>query len=245
MLAEVILDPVCNGPPGRGNGGYVSGVLAGYVAGDAEVRLSRGFPVATPLTIARGDDGSVRCLLDGEELGRARPVDLQLQVPAPPSLEDARAAAARFRFIHRSDPRGCYVCSPSRSAGEGLRLFCGPLAPAVSGGNLVAAVWGPGAQWCDDSGHIAPVHVWGALDCPGGYAIAELDPAGRYLLGSCTASLRRPLLPHKPCIVSSWEVAPPAGRKRFMGVAIHDADGELLACASQTWIQIAPEAGAA
>jgi hypothetical protein len=240
MLEQVVIPADCNGPPGLGNGGYVAGLLASRVAGDAEVRLSRGFPVAVPLAILRGDDGMVRCRLDGEELGWARPVELHLRVPPPPALDEARAASARFQCIHRSAPRGCFVCSPLRGPKDGLRLFCGPLAPPAARrtGNLVAGVWEPGERWRDASGHLAPVHVWAALDCPGGYAIAARSPqAGRQMLGTCTASLRQPLAPGERYIVSGWEIAPPAGRKRFMGVAIHDAGGGLRACASQIWIQ--------
>ena len=239
ILEEVIIPPPFNGPRGLGNGGYVAGVLARHIAGDAEVRLARGFPVATPLTLTRAADGSVRCERQDEELGRARSIVLDLEIPAAPSLEEARAAGFRYRFLHRSDPRGCYVCSPLRTPDEGLQLFCGPLAQGHK--NLVAAVWSPGSAWADAHGQIAPPHVWGALDCPGGYAIEALAPgAGSHMLGTCAASIRAPLAAGEAYVVSAWEIAPPAGRKRFMGVAIHSSDGRLRACASQVWIRVVP-----
>lgn len=243
ILEELIIPALFNGPRGLGNGGYVAGALARHIAGDAEVRLARGFPVAVPLTLRRAADGSVSCEREGEELGRARPIALDLEVPAPPSLEEARAAGARYRFIHCSDPRGCYVCSPLRNPEEGLRLFCGPLAPGRS--NLVAAAWRPGSAWGDARGRIAAPHVWGALDCPGGYAIAALAPgAGSHMLGTCAASIRTPLTAAETYVLSAWEIAPAAGRKRFMGVAIHDANARLRACASQVWIRVASGDGA-
>lgn len=238
ILEEAIIPALCNGPRGLGNGGYVAGMLARHIAGDAEVRLARGFPVAEPLTLRRAADGSVRCERQGEELGRARPIALDIEVPAPPSPAEARAAGARYHFLHRSDRRGCYVCSPLRTPDQGLRLFCGPLAPGRR--NLVAALWRPGGVWGDARGQIDQRHVWGALDCPGGYAIAALAPgAGSHMLGTCAASIRAPLAAGETYVVSSWEIAPPAGRKRFMGVAIHDAEARLRACASQIWIRVA------
>lgn len=236
----LIIDARYNGPVGRGNGGYVAGVMAAFLSGDAEVRIMRGFPVATPLAIRRHPDGEVSCHLDDQELGRARPLELVLQIPPPPTLSAARAAAERFRFLHGSDVRGCYVCSPRRAPGEGLRLFCGPL-PEAAGATIVAGVWEPGPELLDASGQVAPEQVWAALDCPGGYAIAALAPdVGVQLLGTCAASLKQPLRAGASYIVSSWQLAPPQGRKRFMGVAIHGVTGELMACVRQTWIDAGP-----
>ncbi|MGD9984163.1 MAG: hypothetical protein AB7S51_08380 [Porticoccaceae bacterium] len=232
----LLIDARYNGPVGRGNGGYIAGAMAAFVSGDAEVRIMRGFPVATALTIRRHPDGSVSCHLDDQELGRARPLELELEIPPPPTLSAARAAVERFRFLHGSDVRGCYVCSPRRAPGEGLRLFCGPL-PEAAGDTIVAGVWEPGLELLDASGQVAREQVWAALDCPGGYGIAALAPdIGVQLLGTCAASLKQPLRAGASYIVSSWQLAPPQGRKRFMGVAIHGVTGELMACARQTWI---------
>lgn len=238
---ELIIDARYNGPRGLGNGGYIAGALAAFVSGDAEVRILKGFPLATPLAIQRHTDGSASCHLGDEELGRARPIALDLAVPPPPGPSAARAATERFRCIHVSDPRGCYVCSPKRAPGDGLRLFCGPLSPREPAAAVVAGVWTPEPILCDQLGRVAPEQVWAALDCPGAYAIAALAPdAGRQLLGTCAASLKRPLNAGESYILSSWQLAPPEGRKRFMGVAMHDVDGELMACARQIWIDAGP-----
>jgi len=240
---ELIIDARYNGPRGLGNGGYVAGALAECVAEDAEVRLQQGFPLDTPLTVVRDAEGGIRCLLGDLQLGTARSVVLDFAIPSPPTPAAAAEATGRFCCIHFSDPRGCYVCSPQRVSGEGLRVFCGPL---ESGGELiVAGVWVPDAALADAQGCIAPRLVWAALDCPGSYAIATLEPdAGRQLLGTCAATLRRPLRAGARYILSSWQVAPPEGRKRFMGVAIHDAEGVLCAAARQIWIAVAAPADA-
>jgi len=242
-VTELIIDARYNGPRGLGNGGYVAGALAEFVAWDAEVRIQRGFPLGTPLSVVRDAEGTVRCLRNDELLGTARAIALGLAVPPPPTLAAAAAATGRFRCIHSSDPRGCYVCSPHRAAGDGLRVFCGPLAAGRE--LIVAGVWLPDAALADTEGCIAPRLVWAALDCPGGYAIAALAPgAGRQLLGTCAATLRRPLRASARYILSSWQVAPPQGRKRFMGVAIHDAEGALCAAARQIWIEIPADSAA-
>ncbi len=241
---ELIIEARYNGPRGLGNGGYVAGALAGFIAGDAEVRIQRGFPLDTPLAVVGDGDGGVRCQQGDLLLGTARPARVDLAIPKPPAWDAARDATARFRCIHFSDPRGCFVCSPHRPAGEGLRLHCGPLDPTQD--LIVAGLWRPDAALADAEGWIAPRLVWAALDCPGGYAIAALEPeAGRQLLGTCAAAVRRPLRAGAGYILSSWQLAPPQGRKRFMGVAIHDAEGTLCAAARQIWIGVAPPAGTA
>lgn len=241
---EVIIDARYNGPPGLGNGGYVAGVLADFVVGDAEVRLQQGFPLDTRLAVVPDGEGGIRCLLGDRQLGTARPIELDLLVPSPPSLEAAREATDRFRFLHASDPRGCYACSPGRAWGDGLRVFCGPLEPEQE--LIVAGLWQPDPMVADADGRIPPRLVWTALDCPGGYAISarEARPA-RHLLGSCAATLRRSLHAGSTYIFSSWQLAQPEGRKRFMGVAIHDAEGTLCAAARQIWIELPADLAAA
>ena len=44
------------GPPIWGNGGWVSGSLAGFVDGPAEITLRRPPPLGSPLEVVHGDD---------------------------------------------------------------------------------------------------------------------------------------------------------------------------------------------
>ena len=82
-----------NGPLESGNGGYCSGIVAGFLEGAAEVSLRRPVPLDTPLDVMRENDGSVR-VLDGETLvaeARSAP-ELHAEVPAPVSLATRPAA---------------------------------------------------------------------------------------------------------------------------------------------------------
>jgi hypothetical protein len=87
-----------NGPLESGNGGYCSGVVANFFEGAAEVSLRRPVPLDMQLDVKRERDGSLR-VLDGEALvavARAAP-ELELDVPAPPSPQEARLAATQMR----------------------------------------------------------------------------------------------------------------------------------------------------
>ncbi|MBQ0720676.1 MAG: hypothetical protein KBT88_09750 [Gammaproteobacteria bacterium] len=238
------IDSMYNGPINCGNGGYISGLLASYIEGDAEVRINAAFPVATPLQVEDSDAG-IGVYLDGKLLGSARPVKLELNVPAPVDRATAQAAGQRFDFIHSSAPEGCYVCSPSRTEDNGLRVFCGAIKPADGENadaleqNIVAALWRPNENLGNDDGKVDNIYVWSALDCPGAYAIKAAEPdAGLQLLGTCSGSIKAPLNTGEEYILTSWKVEANKGRKRIMGVAIHSTDGELMACAKQIWIDV-------
>ena len=56
-----------NGPLESGQGGYVAGLVSGFLDGVAEVSLRRPVPLETPLELVREDDGSVG-VVDGETL---------------------------------------------------------------------------------------------------------------------------------------------------------------------------------
>ncbi len=66
MREQVTIDRRFRGPPDSANGGYVCGLLAGFLDTPAEVTLRRPPPIERPLTV-EGDSGRVS-LCDGETL---------------------------------------------------------------------------------------------------------------------------------------------------------------------------------
>ena len=238
----VSIDKLYNGAANAGNGGYICGLMASFIDGDAEVRVNNAFPVETPLQPVMTGDGGVEMYLGDKLLGSARPTVLELNIPTPPDFETARRASEDFIFLHSIDAKGCYVCSPIRTPDKGLRVFIGPmdnLAKRSVGENLVAAQWRPTPNLADKDGHIKNIYVWSVLDCPGVYALKLRYPeSGILVLGSCTASIKRPLPADQSYIVSGWQIAPAGGKKLHMGVAIHSIDGELIACAKQICFDI-------
>jgi hypothetical protein len=81
-----------HGPPHTGNGGYVSGLVANFIDGPAEVRLHKPPPLDQALYIHL--EGQVVSLLQGETLIAAgQPTLLDFKVPPTPTLQQAQAAA--------------------------------------------------------------------------------------------------------------------------------------------------------
>lgn len=245
-MRGVMIERRFAGPPNSGNGGYVSGLLARVLGGPATVVLRAVIPLDTPLSLGLAEDGRA-VLVDaaGGLIGEASAADPAVlpDPPAAPGLAAARAAAARNPSFERNFHPVCFTCSTEREDGDGLRIFAGQLEGAPDG--VLAGVWTPHAAFADEDGLVREEVVWAAVDCPGSFAwwVREQHHGG--LLGTMSAEVVRRPRAGEPHIVLAWPMEGGAGRKRFSGVALFTADGELLARGRQIWISFSPPARAA
>lgn len=217
-LTVVTIAERFNGPPGTGNGGYVCGLVAAEIGPAAQVSLYLPPPLGVPLELLHTRPGPVRLLEGDAVVAEGRPADVNIDVPAPPSYEEA--AAARFELDHPFP--GCFVCGPDHP--DGLHILPGPV------GSQLACTWRPGP-------HTDPVYVWAALDCPSGFAC--MPPGSASVLASMTARLDAPVEADGEYVVSAWKITSDA-RKHWGGSAIHDRSGALIACAEALWITPRP-----
>src|SRR5580693_9208167 len=237
MPALTIPSRFC-GPPGSGNGGYVCGRIAAYLDGPVTVTLRRPPPLATPMTVERDGEGSVRILRDRTLIAEAAssPGSLAPEIPGSVSMTEAHAVAGRARYY--ADPffPNCFVCGMGRQPGDGLRIFPGPLASRP----LWAAPWIPDPSVTGAGGRVRPEVVWAALDCPSGIAAAEaagLRPDTAILLGRMTAGLAGLPVAGDQCRVIAWPVERD-GRKLLAGSALLGPGGEVLAAARAVWLTV-------
>jgi hypothetical protein len=208
-----------NGPLDSGNGGYSAGVVASsFLTGAAAVNLRSPVPLDTALQVLRQSDGSIE-VLDAEELimdARSTP-DFEIELPEPVSVDDARAAAARYRGLADGLFSRCFVCGRARE--DAFGVFAG----AVEGRDLVASPWVPPAWAADESGQVRPEFVWAVLDCPTYFALyARLDA---------------PVAAGEEHVVIAWPIGRD-GRKHHAGSAVLTADGDLLAAARALLVQV-------
>ena len=228
----ILIDRRFRGPPDSGNGGYVAGMLAKAIGGsNVEVTLRAPPPLDTPLRLVSRDDGAE--LMSGDALiASAVRTAVELEVPPPPTLSQARAAAARFSGFDQHNFPGCFVCGPERGVGDGLRIFPGATETEEE---QVAGIWTPDPSLSDDGGRPTVEHVWAALDCAGYFAVRER--AGIAVLGRIAALVARVPNIGEPTIVTGWTIASD-GRKHRAGTALHDRNATLLAMAAATWLTI-------
>ena len=226
------------GPPNSGNGGYSCGRLAAFVGNPAEITLRAPPPLDTKLAVQR-QDGVVRLMHGDQLIAEGRSAELALEIPAPPSLDEAARAGRRFNGLRHHPYDTCFVCGPSRKPGDGLNIYCGPWKDGK-----VAGTWTPDPSLDDGKGFVAPEFLWSAIDCPGSWSVIGRDdpdaPCGQVsagaLLGRLTGEVVRPLRVGTPCTALGWFLGA-EGRKYHVGTAIHAA-GELIAVSKGTWIAL-------
>lgn len=224
-----------NGPQESGNGGYTSGVLAAHLDGPVEVSLRSPVPLDQPLELTEGDEASLR-LLAGETLiaeARALP-ELDVAVPAPVDLGEARRASENYRAPDDGIFSNCFVCGRARGE-DCFEVFAGP----VEGREMVATPWTPPAWAAADGGTVRPEFVWAALDCPTYFACHLEGELTLSMLVRQRAEILAPVRAGEEHVVIAWPIEQD-GRKRLAGGAIVAADGEILAVAEGLLIEPRP-----
>ena len=235
MADTLSIDKRFNGPPGSGHGGYSCGLLARHIDGPAEVTLRTPPPLDTELALV--EEEGVLKLLDGETLvGEAVVVDepFELAVPEPVGLPEAEAAREASP-LHREHPfQTCFVCGPDRRPGDGLRVIAGP----VDGrDDVIASPWDVSKALPVEDGGVSPEMVWSALDCPGGCSLVLAPGIGTSVLGRMSARINNPIRPGESYVALGWPIEHD-GRKHYTGSAIFNLEGEPLAVARATWIEL-------
>ena len=236
-MPRLIIPSRFRGPSRSGNGGYVCGRIAAYADGPVTVTLRRPPPLATPMAVERGGEGSLRIChgrtLIAEAISSPGPA---LEIPGPVSMAEARTAAGHARYFQDPVFPDCFVCGMSRRPGDGLRIFPGP----VPGRELWAAPWTPDPSVAGTDGRVRPEVAWAALDCPrrdrrrrgcrpgpGHRHLARPDdgqPGG-------AACAQRPLPDDR--LAGRGD-----GRKLTAGSALLGPGGEVLAVARAVWITV-------
>lgn len=236
------------GPPTSGNGGYVSGALAERLTqgqslpqqAAAEVTLRAPVPLDQTLEVVRDSDG-LRVLDAQRVIAEARLSTLTLDVPEPPSWDEALAVRDNSVAL-RVGPHPilpgqrigahplCFCCGAEVAPDAGLHVYAAP----VPGRDLVAAAWEAPPEFASGDGSLPLPIVCTALDCPGQFAwyAKGLQFA---LLGRMTPRMERPVRLDERCVVIGWTIGQ-EGRKHFAGTALFDAQGELCAYAKSVWI---------
>ena len=231
MTATLTIAKTFHGPPDSGNGGYVSGRLARFIDGPAIVRLKAPPPLERPLTV-ENNGTEVRLTDQGRTVAHARPTAFDLEIPAPPTPNEARTASHNFRGLTRHWFPTCFVCGTARDEGQGLRIYAGPLPDR----DMVAAPWTPHIALADQDGLVRSEFIWAALDCPGAYAFPEPEK-GVALLGEMATRQIAALSAAEPCIVVGWALGR-KGRIHCVTTALFNSSGRCCAMARASWVEI-------
>jgi hypothetical protein len=237
MSDQVVIDRRFSGPPESANGGYACGTLAQHLDSNTavEVTLRAPPPLDTPMTVERTDQGANLVLGEMLVAEAAAADDPDPEIPPPVSPEEAIRASHRAPVDDHPFP-GCFVCGPERAEDDGLGVVCGPVSGRET--ELIAAPFATEEWMAGPDGAVRPELVWGALDCPSGISsLALTEPMGVSMLGRLTAHLREPVEVGPTYAVIGWPIQRD-GRKYHSAAAVLSPDGEPLAVAKATWIEL-------
>ena len=223
MVTTLTIDRRFRGPRRSGNGGVSAGLAAGFLDGPATVRLRRPPPLGRPLPVQRGP-ADVQ-VLDGDELLlQARPASEGVEVTVDHALLQRTFDRGTAPVPQDHAAPECFVCGPRD---DGLGIY----PTALDGTELWATVWMPGRSVASDGRQVDPHVVWGALDCPAGFAVvrAGRGPLTHFpALTEFTVTLDHPVRIGEPVAVWGWST----GRDEDHvdgATAIIDADGVVRA----------------
>ena len=226
MAATLTIDPRFRGPRRSGNGGVSAGLAAGFVDGPATVRLRRPPPLGRPLTVSR-ESADVQ-VMDGDELVlQARPARQRVEVAVDDELLERTFERGTTPVPEGHPAPECFVCGP-RDDGLGINPS------ALDGTELWATVWAPERSVSSDGRQVEPHVVWGALDCPAGFAVVR---AGRAplthfpALTEFTVTIDHHVPIDEPVAVWGWSSGQD-GDHVDGATAIIDADGVVCATGS-------------
>lgn len=222
------------GPPNSGNGGYVCGILGKHIDGVVEVTLRKPPPLDIDLSIEEVD-GKLNLLSDTDLIATAKAASLEMNIPKPPTYEEATQFSKQYKGFSEHYFPTCFVCGPKREHNDGLRIFAGP----SSDKKMVASTWAPFDDLFDKQGLLKPEYYFAALDCPGAYAILEHHVSMK-VLGRLTTKIVQPIRQGEKIIVIGWPMERD-GRKHFSGTALFNKDGVLKAFAKAVWIEVSGE----
>ncbi len=231
-LGTVRIDKRYCGPPKSGNGGYSCGLLANFIEGAANVRLSIPPPLDTDIQIISEDSG-IGAYVEGAKIGQAAPAYVDINLPKIPTREAIKKARQIYLDDADNHPLDvCFVCGPKRQPDDGLCLFTGP----IENSTVNADFWSPNADHADEDGLVRPEILWAALDCPTFFALRNGNTKF-CLLGSLTAEVYRRPKSKEELIIMAWARGVD-GRKLFGDCAIVDEKGEIIAASNAVWIEI-------
>ena len=230
----MIINSRFNGPPNSGNGGYVGGLMAKQLGDTVEVTLLKPPPLNQELSMAWSEN-TMELSHQNRLIAKAVNATMDLQPPVIPSMADAVLCETRYPGYQKHVFPECFVCGPARGENDGLRLFTG-----LSGSkDYVAAPFRTFKDLYDDEGFMLTEFIWSALDCPGAYAITQIDTEKHLVLGRMTVAVNDAIHIDEKLIVMGWYEGS-EGKKNYSGTAIINSDGVVKAVGDAIWIEIDP-----
>ena len=94
-------------------------------------------------------------MLDGDQVAaEGEPGNLDLDVPEPVGVAEARAARERNPWMHSHPFPTCFGCGTKRDRAEAIATILGPVEGRA---DVIADTWVPQAEFADEDGIVTPL----------------------------------------------------------------------------------------
>ena len=231
---EIIISRHFEGPTDLTLGGYISGLMAAHLDSDTvEVTMRKPTLMERPLVLDTTTPDRV-FLYDGDMLiNEARPFELEMEMPEPISLAEAKKASRRDTVAAFPN---CFGCGSARTKDNGLHLRSGP----VEGQKAVAVDWVPSAAvvGAKEGEKVPETMVLTAMECPIAKAMELGDmrkPEEMAVLGRMTTKIMELPQVGEPSYFMGWPIER-VGRRIEIAGTLNNERGETLAMTRLTFI---------
>ncbi|MEI1279599.1 hypothetical protein V6Z05_14820 [Leptospira venezuelensis] len=238
---NIIMSQRFCGPPKTGNGGFTAGILVEAAKTNrAEIRLLNPTPVEKSI-ILESENGQRAAIYDDSKkiLATLQSISVEdfpkYKLPVVPDLEEAKRISAFYPGFTTHPFPTCFVCGPKREVKDGMRIFVGPAPEQIGFENLMVGYWMPDDTVESENGIVRDAAVWGALDCPGGFAAVLGEPQLIVL-----SKIRGQILEHpkigEDYIVISWRLQKMSRAFKVMTAIFKSDSKKLAAIAEALWL---------
>ena len=231
---EIVISRHFEGPTDLTLGGYISGLMAAHLDSDTvEVTMRKPTLMERPLVLDTTTPDRV-FLYDGDTLlNEARPVELDMEIPEPISLAQAKKASRRDTVAAFPN---CFGCGSARTEETGLHLRSGP----VEGRDIVAIDWVPSAAVVGvrEDERAPETMVLTAMECPIAKAMELKDlrkPEEMAVLGRMTTKVIELPLVGESCYFMGWPIER-VNRRIEMAGTLNSEKGETLVMCRLTFV---------
>ena len=231
MPGQITVDARFSGIAGRGQGGYLAGLVAGRTDQPIQVDFRNAIPLDTPLHVI--DGGQPFRLIDGDKvIIERRDGSAPGRIPVFVDLE----AAEKARDVAESEPLPyvgtCFSCGDRPGT---LRVHAGP----VGDGVFATPYTPPG--WTGSNGIVEPPFVWAPLDCASGWAIAWDPPHPVTVTATLTVQIHETVEPGAEYVVVADTEPGWRARRRMAWSGMYSRAGDLMASAESMWVRLRTE----
>lgn len=228
MTDPVVVDDRFCGIAGRGQGGYLGGLVAGHSSDAVQIDFRNAIPLATPLTIV--ERRQVLQLVDGDRvIVERRSGSSPTRMPDAVDPRDAHAARSLAETNMPEFVGSCFSCG---TRPDSLRVHAGP-----TGDGRFATPFVPPA-WTAPDGVVEPPFVWAPLDCASGWALSWEPPHAMAVTATLTIQTHRRVLPGVEYTVVADTEPEWRGRRRHAWSAMYSAAGDLVAASESLWVKL-------